>query len=269
MRRGTVSLLSLCLLSGLSLFGCDKRTAEEKGAGYAGEKLGFAQGAADELKERGGTLGQSVGKGVADLVKGVGSGVKDSVTPEVPAEAEPGAIQMGLTVHHAQEGAGDGNSRLVNVYVEFVKAFRGKLQLFAYDAAGTELGRGDAVKELDFPTPAKELLEFRFPGSVRLSHAAKYRVHYVDPVALAVGEGIEGIEASQLQQSGQTVTVYLRFVNKFAGALELRAYNGAGAEIGRSEKTKKLKQAADSAEHFEFKFGAHAPLGQAAKYELR
>jgi hypothetical protein len=80
MRRLWVMKLTLvsCLL-----MACDQRTPEEKGKDYANEKLGFVEGAAQVLKEKGNSLGQTAGKGLTELVKGFGSGVKDVVNPPV------------------------------------------------------------------------------------------------------------------------------------------------------------------------------------------
>jgi hypothetical protein len=52
------------------------------------------------------------------------------------------------------------------------------------------------------------------------------------------------------------------------GGLQLRAKSADGQEIGRSEATEKLKQAADSAGFFTFKFDARAPLARRTQYSL-
>jgi hypothetical protein len=52
-------LSPLLVLGALSLvLGCDKRTPEEKARDYANKKLGFVQGANEELAKRGEGIGE-------------------------------------------------------------------------------------------------------------------------------------------------------------------------------------------------------------------
>lgn len=253
----------------LALLACSKATPEEKGRNYAEEKLGFAQGAADTLKEKGAALGQSAGKGLGDLAKGVGSGVKDSVAAKVPTEAQRSAIDAGVTVHHAQEGEAQGDVRLIHSYVEFSKVFRGRLELYAFDASGTELGRGVLKDALNLAAGSKEQLSFRFPATVRFSHVKSYKLHYIPAAELALAQSLSGVRVSQFRQQARVVTVYVQFPEPYKGRLEMRAYAADGSELGRSEKTDLLKQSADSAEHFDFTFDERVPLAEATRFELR
>ncbi|HSC88338.1 MAG TPA: hypothetical protein VLC09_13745 [Polyangiaceae bacterium] len=257
------------LLAALALAACDRRTAEEKGRDYAEDKLDFAQGAADTLKEKGKTLGQTAGHGVGDLVKGVGSGVKDAARPEVPTQAEPAALAAGVSVHHAQEGALDGDVRWIDTYVEFAKVFQGRLELLAFDAAGQELGRGVLTDALDLPAGSREQLSFRFSATVRFSHVTRYTLRFLAGPEVKVVEGLAGVSVSQFRQKGAAVTLYVSFASAWKGTLELRAFGADGAELGRSKKTAKLTQAADSAEFMDFTFDERARLERATRFELR
>ncbi len=98
----TATLAALTLL--FTAVGCDKRTAEEKGRDYASKRVGFAQGVANVLEEKGKGLGLSAGKGVGELVKGAGAGVKDVVYAPVKVELDPGLTAAGLKLLQAHEG---------------------------------------------------------------------------------------------------------------------------------------------------------------------
>ncbi len=248
---------------------CDKRTAEEKGRDLASEKLDLAKGAADVLKEKGGVLGKTTGQGVTDLIKGVGSGVKDSVNPPVKVELEKSASEAGVAVTSAHEGTGDATARNIEVYGTFAKPFRGRLELRAFDEQGAEIGQGVSEKQLDLPKDSVELLQFRFPVSMRFTHAKVYRLRSTAASDFSLHEALTDIDVSQVNENATTVSAYFKFQKKFAGGLELRAYDSDGKEVGRSSPSAKLKQAPDSATYVEFTFDPRTPLTRTAKYEVR
>jgi hypothetical protein len=63
-------------------------------------------------------------------------------------------------------------------------------------------------------------------------------------------------------------SLYAIFSKAFRGALELRAKNAEGQEVGRSERLAKLEQSADSARFFTFKFDARTPLASVTEFTL-
>lgn len=261
-----IAAMLLLLLGSVS---CDKRTAEEKGRDLASEKLDMAKGVADVVKEKGGGLGKTAGQGVGDLIKGVGSGVKDVVNPPVTVELEKSAAEAGFTVNRANESGGEVDARMIEVYGAFAKPFRGRLELRAFDEKGAELGQGVLEKQLDLPKDSVELLKFRFPPSVRFTHAKLYRLRSTASADFIMHDSVQDIEVSQLTENAATITAYFKFNKAFIGGLELRAYDGEGAELGRSAPSAKLKQGADSATYLDFKFDSRVPLTRTAKYEAR
>jgi hypothetical protein len=58
------------------------------------------------------------------------------------------------------------------------------------------------------------------------------------------------------------------FAKGYRGALELRAFDGDGGELGRSNPTDKLEEAPDSAKHLVFKFDPATPMARAERYVL-
>jgi hypothetical protein len=260
-----LAIAAVCAAS-LCVVGCDDRTAEEKGRDYAEEKVGFAEGAAGVLEDKGKGLGESIGKGVGDLVKGTGSALKDVVHPPVTVKPAPGMEEKGIRVIQAHEGEDDLDKRNVVAYLEFPKAFHGRLQLRAFDAEGQETGRSDVSPNVSQAAGTNENVTFGFPGDMRLSKVDHCLLHALEPKT--VNTGLPGVKVSQLKEDGQQVSVYVVFEKSYRGGLQLRAANRAGEEIGRSEPTSKLAQDADTASHLSFTFDANAPLADSASYAL-
>jgi hypothetical protein len=265
-RAAGLGVLTCCVLLGA----CDKRTPEEKGKDYAEEKLGFVEGAAKVLEDKGKGLGKSVGKGVSEVVKGTGSGVKDVVHPPVTVEVGSDLSGTGIKVQQAHEGDALGNTRGVVVYLDFPQRFEGKLRLSALADGGSELGRAELVDGLSQPAGSQKNLTFPFPGDMRLSQVKNYVLHVgvSKSVTLDAGLADSGIALSQLKEQGTEVSVYAVFGKPFAGGLQLRAQSAEGTELGRSPASGKLTYAADSASYLSFQFDARTPFDNVAKYTL-
>jgi len=249
---------------------CDKRTPEEKGKDYAEQKLGFVEGAAKVLEEKGKGLGQSVGKGVGEVVKGTGSGVKDVVHPPVTVEVASELSATGIKVLQAHEGDDSGGTRGVVVYFEFPQRFEGRLRLHALGDKAAELGRADLTDAVSQPAGSQKNFTFPFPGDMRLSQVKSYALHAGSnkTVSLDASLSQSGITLSQLKEQGEEVSVYAIFAKPFSGGLQLRAKSAEGAELGRSPATAKLTYAADSASYLSFKLDARTPFANVTEYTL-
>jgi hypothetical protein len=267
-----VDLLALCSLMGLNLglVACDKRTPEEKGKDYAEQKLGFVEGAAKVLEDKGKGLGKSVGKGVGEVVKGTGSGVKDVVHPPVKVELGSELNGSGVKVLQGHEGDASGDTRGVVVYLDFPQRFDGRLRLHALGENNAELGRAELAEPLRQPAGSQKNLTFPFPADMRLSQVTSYVLHVGSSKTLSLDTGLEqsGITLSQLKEQGTEVSVYAIFAKPFNGGLQLRAKSAEGVELGRSPATAKLTFAADSANYLSFKFDARTPFDNVTQYTL-
>jgi hypothetical protein len=249
---------------------CDRRTPEEKGKDYANEKLGFVEGASKVLEEKGKGIGQSVGKGVGDVVKGTGSGVKDVINSPVKVELAPDMGSSGVKIMQAHEGDQSGGARNVVVYLDFPQRFEGRLRLHAISAEKSEIGRADFADNVVQAAGSQKNMTFPFAGDMRLSKVEHYVLHMTPPknVALDAALADSGIGLSQLKEQGSEVSIYLVFAKAYSGGLQLRAKTAEGTEIGRSEASAKLKQDVDSAGFFSLKFDDRAPLSTATQYSL-
>jgi len=260
------------LLLGLlpSLVACDKRTPEEKGKDYAEQKLGFVEGAAKVLEDKGKGLGKSVGKGVGEVVRGTGSGVKDVVHPPVKVELGAELTASGIKVLQAHEGDLSGNSRGVVVYLEFPQKFEGRLRLHALGEGSAELGRADISDAINQSAGAQKNFTFPFPSDMRLSSVTRYVLHAGTNKTVTVDAGLSdaGIALSQLKEAGVEVSVYAVFAKPFSGGLQLRAKSAEGTELGRSPATAKLTYVADHAQYLSFNFDARTPLENVTQYTL-
>jgi hypothetical protein len=261
--------VSLCLALSL-LAACDKRTPEEKGKDYANEKLGFVEGAAKALEDKGKGIGKSVGKGVGEVVRGTGSGVKDVVHPPVKVDVGSDLGTSGIKVLQAHEGDVSGNSRGVVVYLEFPQKFDGRLRLHALGENSAELGRADVSDAVGQPAGTQKNLTFPFPADMRLSSVVSYALHAGSNKTIAVDAGLAdaGIELSQLKETGNEISVYVVFSKPFSGGLQLRGKSAEGTELGRSPATAKLTYAADHAQYLSFNFDARTPLENITQYSL-
>ncbi|MDF1562820.1 MAG: hypothetical protein P1V51_07240 [Deltaproteobacteria bacterium] len=265
------TFLTLCPLIALAVVpGCDDRSAEEKGRDYADEKIGFAEGAAKVLEEKGKGLGTSAAKGVGDLVKGAGSAVKDTVNPPVEVSLSEGLQSSGLKVLEAHEGATTPEAREVVVSLAFEQAYPGRLVLLALGEEGAEAARAATPANLEQAPGSQQVLTFGFPPDTRLSKIGGYRLEELAAKSVTVDAGLpaDGLTLSQLEEKGSTVSLYAVFVKAYWGGLQLRAHDAGGQELGRSEPTVALKQAADSATYLSFDFDARTPLAKAARYTL-
>ncbi|MCB9653768.1 MAG: hypothetical protein H6729_06525 [Deltaproteobacteria bacterium] len=259
-------MTAIAIAMALSSTSCEERTAEEKGRDYAEKKVGFAEGAARVLQDKGKGLGESVGKGVGELVKGTGSALKDVVHPPVKVELDPASQEHGLRVVQALEGTNEFDARNVVVSLEFPDVFHRRLQLRAFDAGGNPLGVSNITPNVVGSGRGSANITFRFPKEMRLSKVDHCVLHTLAPKTVA--SEIPSLTLSQLKEDGSEVSLYVIFKKSYRGRLQLRAANQAGVEIGRSDTTDELTQDPDSAAHMRFRFDRAAPLEDAAGYTL-
>jgi hypothetical protein len=269
---GVLSLTLCTLASALLVSACDKRTAKERGRDYAKEKVELAEGAAGVLEEKGKNLGKSVGKGVADLVKGAGSGVKDVVYAPVKLTMAPELAGGALKVLQAHESGTGEAARKIAVNIEFAKAYQGRLQLRAFESEGEskEIARSAVTNGISQAAGSMSEVVFEFPGQTRLSKIDHCVLAGLPPKTAALDQGLQdaGIALSQLTETQHQVTLYVVFQKPYRGGLQLRAYTDGVSELGRSEPTSKLEQNRDTASHMTFDFDLKAPLPDATRYVL-
>jgi hypothetical protein len=268
-RTPIVALGALTLL--LAASACDKRTPEEKGRDYANKRVGFAQGAANVLEEKGKGLGSSAGKGVGDLVKGAGAAVKDVVYAPVKVQLVPELTAAGLKLLQAHEGELGGSARTVALMLSFDKVYAGRLQLRAFAGdTSEEAGRSAPSKNVTQADGSTLSLALAFPADARLSKFGHYLLSGLPAKTSRLGPGLEssGIAPSQLTEDPHGVSLYLVFNKPYRGGLQLRAYSPDGREVGRSEPTAALAQSRDSAMHTTFAFDEKTPLDDVSSYVL-
>lgn len=264
--NGKIIMIALC---GLTLSATACKSAKEMGEDAAKNKLDFAQGAADVLQKQGGTLGETVGKGATDLVKGIGTGVKDSAHPPIEIKNTGPLKAAGLTIHSAVQ-EGDGlEDRTVNAYIGFSRPFTGRLKMRLLDEKGVEIGNAVAPFT-DQPGTKADNIRFSFDSSVRLSKVSYGEISIIPPTPFKLSLDLEpmGLQTGRiLEKDGMPFTVipYLIFNKSWKGTLQLRAYDGAGLELERSAID--VNKDADSSESVSFTFSNIKPL-QVSKYEL-
>ncbi len=193
----------------LLALGCDERTPEEKGQDYADEKLGFIEGAAEQLSERGKGIGTSLGKGVGELVKGTGSAVKDVVHPPVSVSLSAQTKPLGLSIGQATEGSDEADNREVVVHLSATKPYSGKLSLSAFESdEAHKAKKASAVivsNPVDIAPGKSSVVRFQFDSSVRLSKMKQFELTLEASKQLELDEKVTAREI-KLQQLTETRT---------------------------------------------------------------
>lgn len=175
-RIGVMVMLALLLAA------CGKSREEElqeqhsKGAEVVEDQAALIKGAGDALKKDGKDAAESISAGVGSLIKGVAGGV-DQVQSDFKVSVSEGAKKQALSVTRivmsdATSSAGKG----VKVYVTSAQAFKGRLQLRAFDGKNIEIGRSGKV---DSALEADDALyvEFLFDNATPLSRVDHFVVH--------------------------------------------------------------------------------------------
>lgn len=170
----------VCLVAGFAaiglLSGCDKRTAEEKGADMAGEKLDVATGIGNALGKKGEAAGEAVASGVGKVFSGVDVGINKSSGRKISADES--LAKAGLKITKVQDSVptetdkGQG----LEVYVVADAAAKGKLKVIAFDVLDNEIARTsvDLVRDAD----QGEFQKVKLDERVMLSAISKVAVSF-------------------------------------------------------------------------------------------
>ncbi|QJE01041.1 hypothetical protein HH212_14205 [Massilia forsythiae] len=138
-KRPLPVLLSACLVCAV-ITACSAKTAEEKGAAMAGEKLDMATGIGNTLQQKGSRAGESIAGGVGVLIKGMEKGVMKSGRAIV---VEPTLAMAGLKITRVQDSvdAQGAQPHSLDAYLVSDADVDGILQVSMFDALDREIGR--------------------------------------------------------------------------------------------------------------------------------
>jgi len=128
---------ALCLLAA-ALSACSPKSAEEKGAQMAGEKIDMVAGIGNALTDKGGKPAESIASGVGTVVKGVERG---AMTVGRKLSLDSSLAAAGLTVTKVQDASGSTTPHGLEAYLVASNGAEGNLRMIAYDALGREIGR--------------------------------------------------------------------------------------------------------------------------------
>lgn len=152
--------LVLCSLLPFALLACQKKTAEERGADAANEKIGYVQGIGHALETKGQDAAHALGAGVGQVAKGTGGGLSAGFS-EFAVRLAPSASQKGLQINNARlngeasaivdeksSSVTEGGKIVTAYLLAGQSALNGKVRLLALDKKDKELGRASATLEL-------------------------------------------------------------------------------------------------------------------------
>jgi hypothetical protein len=124
----------------LALAACSHKTAEEKGAELAAEKIDMAKGMGDVLTAKGESAGEAVATGIGTVFKGIEKGVvRSGRAILMDASVDSAGLKI-TTVQDAKPGD-DGITHGLDVYIVANTDARGKLRVLLFDAMDKEIGR--------------------------------------------------------------------------------------------------------------------------------
>lgn len=174
------NIRQLCLVAGFvaigALSGCDKRTAEEKGADMAGEKLDVATGIGNALGKKGEAAGEAVASGVGKVFSGVDVGINKSSGKKIAADES--VAKAGLKITKVQDAMPTEKDKAqgIELYVVADAAAKGKLKVVAFDVLDNEIARTsvDLVRDAD----QGEFLKVKLDDRVMLSAISKVVVSF-------------------------------------------------------------------------------------------
>lgn len=135
-----VSLLLGSLIALSCLGGCSSKTAEEKGAELAGEKIDMAKGIGNALEKKGADASEAVTTGLGNVVHGIERGVGKSGRKITNDES---VTKAGLKITRVQNGTPSEKEpgQSLDLYVVADADARGKLRVTAFDALDNEIAR--------------------------------------------------------------------------------------------------------------------------------
>ncbi len=133
--------LAAAALALASITACSQKTAEEKGAELATEKLDMAKGMGDALAKKGEAAGEAVVGGLGTVVKGIEKGAVKSGRRLASDDSVKAAGLQITKVQDAQVDPEKKTSHGLDVYVVADKDAQGKLKVQVFDALDQEVGR--------------------------------------------------------------------------------------------------------------------------------
>lgn len=158
-----IKKISLLSLIALLMAGCmskeeKMKKAEEEGNEAVGLKAKFIEGAGNALQKEGKDAAESASKGVGEVVKGVNSGITESLS-EAPVILEP-EFAANFDECRAEKiyASETDKTKKVSIYLIAKNDFKGKIILKALDKNKKEIGRSsmnvsiskDDAKYVDF-----------------------------------------------------------------------------------------------------------------------
>jgi hypothetical protein len=171
-----VLLITLAATVTLTTAACSRKTAEEKGAEMAGEKIDMVKGIGGVLEEKGSAAAESLTTGMGSVVKGVGKGMEKS--SRVIA-VKPSVEQAGLKITKLQDATPNAESTVhgLEAYIVANADAHGKLRVITYDLLDNEIGR--ARIDLERAADEGKYVSIPLDAQVKLTSIAKVEFDFL------------------------------------------------------------------------------------------
>jgi hypothetical protein len=167
-------LLSVLLLASCMSKEEKMKEANEEGNEVVAVKAKFIEGAGDALQNEGKKAVKSASKGVGEIIKGVNSGMSESINTAVVV-SEP-AFKNCFEDCKAEKiyGEDSDKTKKVTVYLIAKKDFSGKLTLRALDEDKKEIGRSNL--EVSIKKDEAKYVDFAFDARTHLLQTESFTI---------------------------------------------------------------------------------------------
>jgi hypothetical protein len=167
-------LLSVLLLASCMSKEEKMKEANDEGNEVVAVKAKFIEGAGVALQNEGKQAVKSASKGVGELIKGVNSGITESInTAEVASEP---AFKINFEECKAEKIYGEDSEKTkkVTIYLIAKKDFSGKLTLKAFDDNKKEIGRSSL--KVSMKADEAEYVDFEFDSRTHLLQTESFTI---------------------------------------------------------------------------------------------
>ena len=149
------------------------KAAEDEGNLLVATKAKLLKGAGEAVKKEGKEAAQTIAEGTGEVVKGLGTGIEKGLM-EVKFNPHESIAANGLGVSRAARGEQGTKQHVVTAYVTFEKAFKGVIEMRAYDGENREVGRSKV--DTDEKESGAKYVDFQFDERTPLMTAGHFEL---------------------------------------------------------------------------------------------
>jgi hypothetical protein len=149
------------------------KAAEDEGNLLVATKAKLLKGAGEAVKKEGKEAAETIAEGTGEVVKGLGTGIEKGLM-EVKFSPHESIAANGLGVSRAARGEQGTAQHTITAYVTFEKAFKGTIEMRAFDGENREVGRSKV--DSDEKESGAKYVDFKFDERTPLMTAGHFEL---------------------------------------------------------------------------------------------